>query len=282
MLSLTDVADRRGYQDTIGALERAEHDLDRKSGSILPPSVQFDPCVDLLGQRLCVGAKSIGEEPFRESLWNDVLHVPAEEYIASVSKLLLRPRVQQDDLSRLVDHHHSVRSRFQKSAIFGLGLRQMPFRVLTHSDIADRRCHQDSLRALKWAQHDLDGKLGSVLAMPDEFDSRANLLRQRFSPGAGSIGKQPLSESLRNDSGHIEAQEFVAPVTELFLCLSVQQDDFSGLVHDHHSVRSRFQKPPETRLRALVFAQISTNLRKSAQISGLISQGSEGQIGQKL
>src|ERR1700733_3706597 len=103
----------------------------------------------------------------------------------------------------------------------------MPFRILAHSDIADRRCHQDSLRALKWAQHDLDRKLSSVLAPPDELDSRANLLRQRFSRGAGSIGKQPLGESDWNDILHVPAQEYIAPVSKLLLCPSVQQDDLS-------------------------------------------------------
>jgi hypothetical protein len=45
------------------------------------------------------------------------------------------------------------------------------------ADVANGGRHQDPLGAVQRAQHDLDRKLSAVLALPDELEPGANLLR---------------------------------------------------------------------------------------------------------
>src|ERR1035437_2991306 len=104
-------------------------------------------------------------------------------------------------------------------------LRQMLFCILAHADIADCRCHEDSLGTFQRAQHDFDWEPGSIFAQPGELNPRADLLRQRFSRGPGCVGDEPLREALRNEGLNLMAYKFIAMVSELFLCLSIQQDD---------------------------------------------------------
>src|SRR4029077_9802397 len=113
ILAHADVADRRRYQDPVGTFQWAQHDLDRKLTSVLPPSSQLDPRSHLLGKRVSGGSKAVRDQPFREALRNDVLYLLTHELIAVVAELLLRLNIQQDDLSALVHDDHRVRSRFQ-------------------------------------------------------------------------------------------------------------------------------------------------------------------------
>ena len=125
---------------------------------------ELDPGADLLRQRVFRGSQTVGDQPLREALRNDVLHLLPEELVAAVAELLLRLHVQQDDLAALVHHHHRIRRRLQQPAVPALHLRQMLFRRLAHADVADRRRHQDAFGAFQRAQHDLDRKLAAVLA----------------------------------------------------------------------------------------------------------------------
>ena len=124
LLAGGDVADGRGHQNSLGAFQRAQHDLDRKLAAILPPPDEFDPGADLLRQRVFGGAKSVGDQPFREAFRNDVLHLLPQEFVAAVSELFFRLNVQQDDFSALVHHHHGIRSRLP--AVRGIGLPSAP------------------------------------------------------------------------------------------------------------------------------------------------------------
>ena len=138
-LAHADVADRRRHQDTFGAFQRAQHELDRKLASVLAPRGELDPGTDLLRQRLCHGSTTVRDQPFREALRNDVGHLLPEEFIAPVSELLLRLNVQQHDFSALVHHHHRVWSRLQQPAVLALHLRQMLFRGLALGNIDETR-----------------------------------------------------------------------------------------------------------------------------------------------
>jgi hypothetical protein len=115
-----DIADRCRHQDAFGAVQRAQHDLDREIAAVLPASLQLDPHADMLCQRLCRGSKIVRDEPFREAFRNDGRHLLSQKLIPGVSELLLSPDIQQDDLAGRVHHHHRVRSRLQQSAISGL------------------------------------------------------------------------------------------------------------------------------------------------------------------
>src|ERR1700730_10508760 len=118
----------------------------------------------------------------------------------------------------------------------------MPFRALAHADVADRGRHQSSFAAFQWAQHDLDRKFGATLAPPGEFNPGADPLRQCVLGGPKTIGDQPLREALWNDVGYFLPKKFVAAVSELLLCLQVQQDDLPTLVDHHHGVGSRLEQ----------------------------------------
>jgi hypothetical protein len=72
--------------------------------------------------------RAVGDQPFGETLGNDVLHFLAQKLVAAIAELLFRLKVQQNDLAALVHHHHRIGSRFQQPAVSALHLRQMAFR----------------------------------------------------------------------------------------------------------------------------------------------------------
>jgi len=78
--------------------------------NILAPSVQFDSRTDLLGQRLGRAAGAVGDQAFRETLLDDGLDRLPDQFIAVLAKLLLRLKIQQDDLGSPIYHYHSVGS----------------------------------------------------------------------------------------------------------------------------------------------------------------------------
>jgi hypothetical protein len=78
----------------IAAVTRTQHDLDGKLTSILPPPSELDPRSDLLCQRVRRGSKTVRDQPFREPLRNDVLHLLPYEFIAAVPELFLRLNIQ--------------------------------------------------------------------------------------------------------------------------------------------------------------------------------------------
>src|ERR1700735_3143213 len=88
-----DIADSCRHQDSLGAFQRAQHDLDWELASILSAAVEFNASTDLWRQRVCRGSKSIRDQPFRKALRNDVFHLLAHEFIAPVSELFLRLNV---------------------------------------------------------------------------------------------------------------------------------------------------------------------------------------------
>ena len=67
-LAHADVADRRRHQDSFGAFERAEHDLDGKLAAVLAPPDEFDAGADLLGQGVRRAAGAVGDQPFGKAL----------------------------------------------------------------------------------------------------------------------------------------------------------------------------------------------------------------------
>ena len=160
-----------------------------------------------------------------------------------VAELFLGLKIEKDDVAALVYNHHCVGSRFQEPAVFALYLRQALFVSLARADVADRRGHEGSFRAVQRAQHDLDRKLAAVLSQPDELNSRADLLRQRVFRGAQIVRDQPFREAHGNDVRDFLPDELVAAIAELLLRLNVQQHDFAALVHHHHRIRSRLQQP---------------------------------------
>src|SRR6202795_185475 len=93
-LAHADVPDCRSDQDSFGAFQRAQHNLDWKLTSILPSPSKLDPRPDPLRQCLRRASGTVSNQPFRKALWNDVLHLLAYQFIAPVSELLLRLNVQ--------------------------------------------------------------------------------------------------------------------------------------------------------------------------------------------
>ena len=238
-----DVADGRSHQNAFRAFERAEHDLDGKLAAVFAPPDELDSSADLLGQSFGCAASTVGDDALREALGNDVLHLLPDEFIAAVPELLFRPDVQQDNLSGHVHHHHGVGGGFEQPAVPAFHLRQMGFRTLARTDVADGRGHQNPFLTFQRAQHNLDGKLATVFAPPDEFNSGADLLRKSFGRAARSVGDDAFREALGNDVLHFLAYQFVAAVAKLLFCLNVQQNNLSAHVYHHHGIGRRFQQP---------------------------------------
>ena len=236
-LRTRDVADRSRDQRAFGAVQRAQHQFDRKLAAILALRGQFDAGADLLGQRVFLGAQIVGDQPLGKTFRNDVGDSLAQQFVAAITELLFRLQVEKNDLAALVHHHHRVRRRFQQAAVFAFHLRQYFFGIPAHADIADRGRDQRSFRALQRTQHDLDRKFAAVLAQGVELDPGADPLRQRVFGGAQIVGHQPFRKPFRNDVGDFLAQQFVAAVTELLLGLDVEQHDLAALVHHHHRIR---------------------------------------------
>src|SRR5580658_5744241 len=92
-LANADVADRGSHQDSLGTFERTQHDLDWEISSILAPPDEFKPCPDLLSECIRCGSKVVRDQPFREALWNDVLHLLTDKFITKVSELFLRLQI---------------------------------------------------------------------------------------------------------------------------------------------------------------------------------------------
>src|SRR5580698_9548559 len=271
-LAHADVADRRRHQRSFRTLERAQHDLDRKLGSILALGNKLDPGSDLLRQRLCRTSRAVRYEPLGKSLRNNVFYLLPDQFIAAVSELLLRLHIQKNDLPTLVHHYHGIGRRFEQSAVPALHLRQMLFGSLAHADVANCRRHERAFGAVERTQHDLDGKLGSIPSPCNELDPRSDLLGQRFGRASRTVRDQPFRETLRNDVLHFLPDKFIAAVSKLLFRLHIQKNDLTVLVHHHHGVRRRFEQSAVLGIRLCALAEIAADDGKSAQISGEVTR----------
>ena len=234
-LPRADVADGRGDEDALGALERAEHDLDRELAAVPAQGDELDPGADLLGQGVGRRAQVVGDDPLGEALRDDVRDRLADELVTAVAELLLGLDVEQDDLAMPVHHHHRIGGRFEQAAVAGLG-------GLPRADVADGRGDEDALGALERAEHDLDRELAAVPALGDELDPGADLLGQGVGRRAQVVGDDPLGEAFRDDVGDRLADELVTAVAELLLGLDVEQHDLAMPVHHHHRIGGRFEQ----------------------------------------
>src|SRR5882672_11489481 len=97
---------------------------------------------------------------------------------------------------------------------------------LARGDVADCRRHQGALRTFQWTEHNLDRKLTSILPSARKFNPGFDQLCESLRRGRGTIGDQPFREALRNDVLYWLTHQFIATVSELFLGLNVQQNDF--------------------------------------------------------
>ena len=142
--------------------------------------------------------------------------------------------------------------------------REMALSSFANTDVANRRRHQNAFRAFERTQHELDGKLASILASSGEFNSRtADLLRSRIFRRSKIISDQPFREPHRNDVHYLAPCQLIPTVSELFLSLQIQEHDYSILIDHQHGIGSCFKQPTVLRLRLLAFAQIVAELRKA-------------------
>ena len=75
----------------VGALERAQHDLDRELAAVLAERDELDAGADLLGQRVGRGPQVVGDQPLGEALGDDVRDPLTEEVVAADSRTASRP-----------------------------------------------------------------------------------------------------------------------------------------------------------------------------------------------
>ena len=159
-----DVVHRHRQQGALGGLQAAQHDLHGESASILAASMDLDPPRDVPRVASSRDSEVVRDHQFHGFLRQQAPRGPPHQLIAAVSELSLRLQVHEDDLPGQGHQHHRIGSRLEQPAVPALHLSQMLFCVLAHADVADGRRHQDSLRAIQWAQADLDGELGAILA----------------------------------------------------------------------------------------------------------------------
>src|SRR6202795_3736540 len=78
VLAGADVAD---HQDSLGAFERAQHDLNRKLAAILPSPRELDPRSDLQGQGILPTSQSTRQQALGKALRNDVFQILPEQFV---------------------------------------------------------------------------------------------------------------------------------------------------------------------------------------------------------
>jgi hypothetical protein len=104
------------------------------------------------------------------------------------------------------------------------------------------------LLGLQRAEADLDRELTPVLPQPVQVDPGPHRPDPRRPEEVLAEARVVAPESLRHKDLDQLSEQFVPGVPEQPLSQRVDQDDFAGLVDDHHGVRRRFQQPPELRL----------------------------------
>ena len=171
-----DIANSCGDQYPFRIFQRAQHDLDGELASILTPRGKLDARADLLCKCLRRGPRTVRDQPFCEPLRNDARYLLPYQLVAGVSELSLCLNIQQNNLSALVHHHHRIRSRLQQAPVSAFHLHQMFFSRLPHRNITNGCGDKYPFRIFQRAQHDLNGKLASILTPPGEFDTRTYLL----------------------------------------------------------------------------------------------------------
>ncbi len=204
--------------------------------------ISSSPVPICLHQRLGVAAGVVGDEPLGEAFGNDGRDLLPQEFVAHIAELPLRLDIHQHDVAAPVHHDHRIRRRLEQTAILAFHLRQMTIGGFAHGDVADRRRHQDALGAFERAEHELDRKLAAVLAPPDQFQPRADLLHQRLGVAAGVVGDEPLGEAFRNDDVDFLSQELVVDEAELPLRLDIHQHDVAVRIHHDHRIRRRLEQ----------------------------------------
>ena len=153
-------------------------------------------------QAFCDGLKKFVAGRMSQGIVDVLEAVQIQEHDHNLAQVTVR---QRDRLAKPVVQKQPVGQTGERVILSRMGyllhrLRQMLFCILAHADIADCRCHEDSLGTFQWAQHDFDWKPSSILPQPVELNLRAALLRQRFSRGPGCVGDEPLREALRNQA----------------------------------------------------------------------------------
>ena len=236
LLANADVSDRCGHQNSFGAFQWAQHDLDWKFAAVLSPPGEFNAGTDLLGKRVLRGTQLVGDQPFREALRDDLLHLLAQQFIVAIAETLLCLQVQQYDLSGTVYHHHGIGSCFQQPAVLRLRLFVAAEVVagLTKSAEVPSRVQQSDVGNVRQ-------KPGPVLSHPDTFffvpavdgGDPKNL----FWPASLNVlGREKTGEIATNSLlGCVAAHSLRANVPADNLALGVQHEDcviFTGVHQD--------------------------------------------------
>ena len=123
----------------------------------------------MLCQGLGRGSASVSDQSFRETFRNDVLDLLSQEFIAAVSELFLRLKIEKNDFPTLVHHHHRIRSRLQQPAVPAFHLRQMLFHSLALSDVAHDGYDGGDVVNLRVADRDLCPKQDFILGLALPF-----------------------------------------------------------------------------------------------------------------
>ena len=206
----------------------------------------------------CANASSADRRPSAisrsaKAFRNDVLHLLPYELIAAVSELLLGLKIQKNDFSALVHHHHRIGSCFQQPAVPALHLLQMLFRILALADIRDHAENQKAFTRVDRVQGHLDGKFAPILAPPEQIAARPHGARRGMGREAVAMQNVLPAQSLRHENVDRLTDQLAARVIEQPLDRAVEQYDLAGAIDHHHAGRAGFNRQSE---QLLAFAQI--------------------------
>jgi hypothetical protein len=189
-----------------------------------------------------------------KALGDEQLDPLPDQLLAAVAEQLLGLRVDQQDTAVAVDDHHRVRRRLEQTAELLLGAAAL-------ADVADRARHPHAVFGLDRTQADLHGKLGAVLAQPEQRPPRAHRTRLRRGEEVRAVTRVLRAEALRDQLLECLAEQLLALVAEQSLGLRIDQLDLPVAVDHHDSVgrgldqRAVVRVRPHLHVRALELPQ---------------------------
>ncbi len=157
----------------------------------------------------------------------------------------------------------------------------MHLRHFAHADVADGCRDQYSVRAVQWAEHDLDRKRTAVLALACELNAGTNLLLECLRCGPRPIGDEAFGKTFGDDVRDFLAYELIPAVAELLLCLHIQQYDFARLIDHHNGVGSGLEKAAVLGAGFFGLGEVAAYVRKSSQPAARISQRCQVGVGKE-
>ena len=238
MFTLRNVAYGCRNQRTLFGFQRAETDLDGKLRSVFAAAVQLQPFTHRAHSRLVEETRAVFRMLAAEPVRHENLDLLFEELFARIPEELLHLGIDQHDLPLSIHDDHRIRSGFQQSAEFLLGL-------LALGDVTDGGGDEGTFLGFQGAEADLDRELRFVFPPSVQFQSFAHCAHARLCDESRAVYRVAAAKPLRHQDLDLMIQKFFTRIPEELLHLGVDQNDPALPIHDNHGIRSGFQEAAE-------------------------------------